>query len=125
MSLGDRLGSGKGDRRADDYREHDPPQIRRPWALIGASLLLGILVIALWVKWAESRTEAARLRAELKEVYTEAESLRTQSAQAQRRVSLLEQQVRALTAERERLLNGLAGEEKPRARKRAPTRPRR
>jgi septal ring factor EnvC (AmiA/AmiB activator) len=77
------------------------------------------------VKWAESRTEAARLRAELKQVYTEAESLRTQSTQAQRRVSLLEQQVRALTAERERLLNGRAAEEKPKARTRAPTRPRR
>jgi hypothetical protein len=124
MRLGDRFGREQGHRPGDDYR-HDPPRIRRPWALIGASLLLGILVIALWVKWAESRTEAARLRGELKQVYTEAESLRTQSTQAQRRVSLLEQQVRALTAERERLLNGLAAEEKPKARTRTPTRPRR
>lgn len=88
---------------------------RRPWFLIGAALALVVLVAVLWGKWAESRTEAQRLRVEVKEVYAEAEMLRSKSAQAEQRVTLLEQQVKALRAEREEALSRLAVTQAPKA----------
>lgn len=95
-------------RRHDSIASHpEPERPRRPWALLSAALLLAILVVVLWTKWSESRTEARELRAELRQVYVEAESLRTQAVQAQQRVSLLEQQVRAFSAEREQILRRL------------------
>ena len=67
---------------------------RRPWLLIIAALLLAVLSAALWGKWAESRDRADRLQEELKQVYAEAEAMRTQAARAQQRVSQLERQLR-------------------------------
>ena len=64
---------------------------RRPWFLVAAALLLVILVAVVWGKWSESRTEAQALRAELKQVYFEAEAIRTQADQAQQRAALAEQ----------------------------------
>src|ERR1041384_2990435 len=80
----------------DFMDDEAPSERRRPWFLIAASLLLATLGVVLWSKWSETRTETSELRAEIKQVYVEAESLRTQAAQAQQRVGLLEQQVRAL-----------------------------
>src|SRR4030095_5569455 len=82
-----------GDRMDDaelDLRGPDLVRPRRPWALMVAALLLVVLVAVLWAKWSESRGDVERLRAELKTVYAEAESLRTQAAQVQQRVALLE-----------------------------------
>ena len=88
---------------------------RRPWTLIVASLLLAFLSAVLWTKWSETRARAERLQQEVKQVYGEAESLRTQAAMAQQRVALLEQQVRALTAERGKAVNAAGkGGQKPR-----------
>lgn len=70
---------------------------RRPWLLIVAALLLAVLSAVLWAKWADSRIRAERLQAELKQVYGEAEALRTQANRAQQRVSQLEQQLRELS----------------------------
>ena len=86
---------------------------RRPWALIAACLVLVVLVTVLWIKWSGSRRDAARLGRELTRVYKEAEDLRLQAALAQERSTKLEREVRALRAERERLLR--APEEKPKA----------
>ena len=86
---------------------------RRPWFLIAAALALAVLVAVLWGKWAESRTETQRLRTELKEVYAEAEMLRSKSTQAEQRVTLLEQQVATLRAEREDALSRLAAVQAP------------
>ncbi len=69
----------------------------RPWLLIIASLLLAVLSTVLWAKWVDTRARADRLQAELKQVYAEAEALRTQAAKAQQRVTQLEQQMRGLT----------------------------
>jgi predicted nucleic acid-binding Zn-ribbon protein len=71
---------------------------RRPWFLIVAALLLAVLSAVLWAKWADSRIRAERLQAELKQVYGEAEALRTQAARAQQRVGALERQLRDLSA---------------------------
>jgi type VI protein secretion system component VasK len=70
---------------------------RRPWLLIVASLLLAMLSAVLWAKWADSRIRAERLQAEIKVVYAEAETLRTEAARAQRRVFELERELRDLT----------------------------
>ena len=95
----------RGSDRLDEM-ELEPPRgmelvrARRPWALIIASLLLVVLVAVLWAKWSETRSENDRLRAELKIVYMEAESLRTQAAMAQQRVTVLEKQLGVMRSER-------------------------
>jgi len=71
----------------------------KPWLLIVAALLLAVLSAVLWVKWEESRVRAERLQAEIKQVYAEAEALRTQAARAQQRVNQLERQLRDTSAE--------------------------
>jgi sensor c-di-GMP phosphodiesterase-like protein len=83
---------------------HDVPKAqrvvtrRRPWALIAAALLLAVLSTILWAKWRDSRTHAEQLQVELRQVYAEAESLRTIATRAQQRVTQLEGEVRALKA---------------------------
>ncbi len=89
-------------------RMADPPALtrrmmassrpRRPWVLMTAALLLAILSAVLWVKWKDSRTRADRLQAELKQVYAEAEALRTQATRAQERIAQLERDLRARSA---------------------------
>src|SRR5438477_10636593 len=74
---------------------------RRPWLLIAAALLLAVLSAILWAKWRDSRTRADQLQAELKQVYAEAEELRTQATRAQQRIAQLESQHRALSGARE------------------------
>ena len=71
---------------------------RHPWTLIAAALLLAVLSIVLWGKWRDSRTRADQLQAELKQVYAETETLRTQAMRAQQRVAQLERDLRALSA---------------------------
>ncbi len=71
---------------------------RRPWFLMTAALVLAILSAVLWVKWRDSRTRVDRLQAELKQVYAEAETLRTQATRAQERIAQLERELRAPSA---------------------------
>ncbi len=109
----------------DAFGEQPVERPRRPWLLMVASLMLVVLVAVVWGKWSESRTEADQLRAEVKQVYREAEALRTQAVQAEQRVALLDQQIRALRTERTELLQRLesAGVEKPAAAKPKPAPP--
>lgn len=76
------------------------PRSGRPWLLIAAALLLAVLSATLLAKWRESRTRADELQAELKQVYAEAESLRTRATQAEQRIAELERDVRTLSARR-------------------------
>jgi len=82
----------------DPISPRRPETTRRPWALIAAGLLLLVLSVVLWGKWRESRARADGLQAELREVYAEAETLRTQAARANNRVIQLERELKALAA---------------------------
>jgi hypothetical protein len=78
-----------------------------PWFAAGALAIVLLAAVFLGVRLAESESRAERLRAELRGVYAEAESLRTSALQSQQRVALLEQQVRQLRTERETILRQL------------------
>ena len=110
-----------GDEAVESFGELPAERPRRPWLLMVASLMLVVLVAVVWGKWGESRTEADQLRAEVKQVYREAEGLRTRAVQAEQRAGLLDQQVRSLRAELTELLQRMesAGVEKPVAKAKA------
>lgn len=94
-----------GDRSHDDDRDAylmRDVRRRRPWFLIAACLMLVVLSAVLWVRWSNTRRDAARLHKELTRVYKEAEDLRLQAVQAQERIGKLDREIRALRAERER-----------------------
>jgi septal ring factor EnvC (AmiA/AmiB activator) len=74
---------------------------RRPVLLMVASVLLAVLAAWTGVNWKRASDQEGKLRAELRQVYLEAEQLRAQAAQSEQRVALLEKQVMALSAERE------------------------
>jgi septal ring factor EnvC (AmiA/AmiB activator) len=91
----------------DDNRPRSRRAIGRSWVAVGALAVLLLVTVFLSLRLAESESQAERLRAELRSVYAEAESLRTAAEQSQRRVVLLEQQVRQLRNEREAILKQL------------------
>ena len=116
----------------DDDRDDDDDIVRReaprrPWALIVGSLLLAMLVVVLWFRWTETRTQTTKLRAELKDVYAEAEKYRLEVAQAQQKLTVLEGQVASLRAERDEAVSRLAAASAPKAKPTPPppSRPRR
>ena len=71
---------------------------QRPWLLVAAALLFALLSGLLWTKWRDSRLHADQLEAELKQVYAEAEALRTQAMHAQQRAEQLERELRSAAA---------------------------
>lgn len=77
------------------------------WVVAGAAAVLLLLVGFLGVQLAGSGKRVEQLRAELRSVYAEAESLRSAAAGSQQRVIVLEQQLRQLRTERETLLKRL------------------
>ena len=100
MDAGERE-STKEPRKRPREAMDDDARPRRPWLLIIASLLLAVIAAWTGVQWKQARDAEVKLRAEMKQVYLEAEQLRALAAQSQQRVSLLEKQVMALSAERE------------------------
>lgn len=77
---------------------------RRPWLLISAALVLAVvLTYVLLGAYIPGRQRMAGLEAEIKEVYQKEAELQTQLAQSLQRNALLQQQVTALTAERDAL----------------------
>jgi len=111
------------DETVDDGRMTDSYP-RRPWALIAACVVLVLLAGVLWNKWSTARQDAIRLDRELKRVYKEAEDLRLQAALAQERITKLERELRALHAERERLMKPAEEKPKPAAKSQPARRPR-
>lgn len=83
----------------------------RPWLLIVASLLLAVLATWAGMQYKRAADREQRLRAELKQVYLEAENLRTVATQWQARAMLLRQQAAALTVERDGLAKRLGSAE--------------
>jgi len=103
MDAGERESTKEpGKRPREAMREAmDDARPRRPWLLIIASLLLAVIAAWTGTQWKQARDHEGKLRAEMKQVYLEAEQIRTLAAQSQQRVSLLEKQVMVLSAERE------------------------
>lgn len=87
--------------RASRLRAGGPPS--RPWGLIVVGLLLAGLAAWAGIQSVRSAAQEQRLRAELKQVYLDAESLRSVATQWQERAVLFEQQAAVLTAERDAL----------------------
>ena len=79
--------------------QDETPAPRRPWLLLILSPLLALLTLWAGIQWRSGLEREDRLRAELKQVYVEAETLRLQGAQAQQKVTILERQVRELAGE--------------------------
>src|SRR5262245_39500834 len=68
---------------------------RGRWLVLASALLLAVMSTVLWAKWMDSRTRADQLQAEIKQVYAEAEGLRSQVQRAQQRIIQLERELRA------------------------------
>lgn len=85
----------------EDLPDEGGPQ--RPWLLIVLALVLAALAALAGVQWKLAVDREEKLKAETRLVYKETEELRTRAAQAQQRLLLLEQQLSALTSEREGL----------------------
>src|SRR5262249_40055106 len=77
-------------------RPADPPEPRprRSRLHIVALLSLAALSVFFLVKWNASLTRADQLHSELKQVYAEAESLRSRAMHAEQRIADLEKDVR-------------------------------
>ncbi|MFQ5830782.1 MAG: hypothetical protein ACE5JD_16745 [Candidatus Methylomirabilia bacterium] len=88
----------------------------RPWLLVVASLFLALLSVGTGVAWRRGVEREKQLRAELRQVYREAETLRSYVVQWQDRAEFLERQLSALSRERESLRKQLGSlEPAPRA----------
>jgi hypothetical protein len=101
------LGAARSFRLADREPVRSRRARRRPWGLLTALGALLLLAALLGLRLAGMESEAERLRAELRGVYAETESLRTRAVQAEQRTSLLEQQLQQLRGERESILRQL------------------
>ena len=75
----------------------------RPWALIVASVLLALIAAWTGVQYTRSADRERRLQAELRQIYQEAETLRSVATQWRDRAMLLQQQASALRLERDAL----------------------
>ncbi len=87
-----------------DFSDREVDRVpSRPWFLIFASVLLAVLAAWTGIQYKRSAQREQRLRAELKQVYLEAENLRSVATQWRERAILIERQTSALTVERDRL----------------------
>lgn len=75
----------------------------RPWALIVASVLLAVLAAWTGIQYKRGADREVQLRAELKQVYLEAESLRSVATQWRERAIVMERQATGLRGERDGL----------------------
>lgn len=91
----------------------DVVRARLPWTVVGASVLLALLLAyTLFAAYLPAKTRVARLERELKDLYAREADLQTRSAQNERRHALREQQLTAVSAERDALARRLEELEK-------------
>jgi septal ring factor EnvC (AmiA/AmiB activator) len=95
----------------------DQPRPSLPWMLVAASvLLLAITLYLFFGAYLPAKQRLARLEAELKQVYGREAQLQTKLAQQDKLYALRQQQVTALTTERDALARRLDELEKELAR---------
>jgi hypothetical protein len=93
----------------------------RPWLLIAAALVLAaLLTYVVLGAYLPSRQRMARLEAEIRDAYQKEAQAQTDLAQALQREATLQQQINALTAERDALLKRARDLEPPPARRPRP-----
>lgn len=86
----------------------DRARMSTPWLLVIASVLLAVLLLyVLFAGYLPAKQRVARLEAELRDVYRREAELQTRLAQQEQRHALREQQLLALTAERDALVKRL------------------
>ena len=82
----------------------DAPRARLPWLLVAASVLLALLLAyTLFGAYLPAKRRAASLERELKDVYAREVELQTKVAKNEQSHALREQQLLAVTAERDAL----------------------
>jgi len=82
----------------------DAPRARLPWLLVAASVLLTLLLAyTLFGAYMPAKRRVASLERELKDVYAREAELQTKLAKNEQSHALREQQLLAVTAERDAL----------------------
>ena len=82
----------------------DAPRARLPWLLVAASVLLALLLAyTLFGAYLPAKRRVASLERELKDVYAREAELQTKVARNEQGHALREQQLIAVTAERDAL----------------------
>ena len=86
----------------------DAPRARLPWLLVAASVLLALLLAyTLFGAYLPAKRRLASLERELKDVYAREAELQTKVAKSEQTYSLREQQLIAVSAERDALARRL------------------
>jgi septal ring factor EnvC (AmiA/AmiB activator) len=82
----------------------DAPRARLPWLLVAASVLLAVLLAyTLFGAYLPAKRRLASLERELKDVYAREAELQTKVAKSEQTYALREQQLIAVSAERDAL----------------------
>jgi hypothetical protein len=86
----------------------DAPRPKLPWLLVVASVLLAVLLgYTLFSGYLPAKHRVESLERELKDLYLREAELQTRAAQIEQRQSLRDQQLLAVTAERDALARRL------------------
>ena len=86
----------------------DAPTTRLPWAIVaGSVLLLVLLLYTLFGGYVPAKRRAASLERELRQLYAREAELQTKVAQNEQRHAVREQQIIAISAERDALARRL------------------
>ena len=86
----------------------DASRTRLPWTIVaGSALLLALLLYTLFGGYVPAKRRAASLERELREVYAREAELQTKVAQDEQRHTIREQQLTAISAERDVLAQRL------------------
>jgi septal ring factor EnvC (AmiA/AmiB activator) len=86
----------------------DAPRARLPWAIVAGSLVLAaLLAYTLFGGYVPAKRRAASLERELRQLYLREAELQTKAAQNEQRHAVREQQLIAVSAERDALARRL------------------